>query len=139
MHLSSLAPTRNTCCTSFSRCILPTPMSLKFKSILQSQPLLVFITQVQRSSIFQSVALCTCTSLVFALQLRPLDADFRIVPSHAALIVRMPEVVDFVAKLCFITQNQESMRKTFRDEKLLLVLGRQGNTIPLAVGRQNRF
>lgn len=43
----------------------------------------------------------------------------------------MPEVIDLIAKLCLIAQNQETMCKSFRDEELLLVLGGQRNTIPL--------
>lgn len=45
----------------------------------------------------------------------------------------MPEVIHLIAKLCLIAQNKEAMRKTFRDEELLLVLSRQGNTVPLAI------
>ena len=46
----------------------------------------------------------------------------------------MPEIIDLIAELCFIAQNQEAVCKAFRDEELFLVLGRQGNTIPLALG-----
>ena len=48
----------------------------------------------------------------------------------------MPEVIDLVAELCLIAQNQEAVCKAFQDEKLLLILGRQGNTIPLTIQTQ---
>src|SRR5699024_6143002 len=110
------------------------PLSLKFKSIFQSQPLLVLIAQVQCRTIFQRVTLCTCTALVLTFQLRPFNANLRVVPCHATLVIRMPEVIDLVAELCFIAQNQEAVCKALRDKELLLILSRQGNTVPLAIG-----
>ena len=98
--------------------------SLKFKGIFQSQPFLVFITQVQCCAVCQCITFCRCTAFVLALHLRPLDADLRVVPCHAALIVWMPEIVHFIAEFCLIAQHQKSMCKSFRNQELLFIFRR---------------
>ena len=46
----------------------------------------------------------------------------------------MPEVIDLIAELCLIAQNQKAMCKALRDEELLLIFSGQRNAIPLAIG-----
>ena len=66
--------------------------------------------------------------------IRPLDTDCRVIPCQAALVVRMPEVIDFVTELCLVRQDQEAMRKAFRNQELFFVFFRQFHTIPFSIG-----
>ena len=47
----------------------------------------------------------TGRTLIFTHELRPLDADFRVVPSHASFIIGMPEIIDFIAKFSDIAED----------------------------------
>ena len=76
--------------------------SLELKRILDSQPFLVFIAEIQCRTIFHHVSFCGCASLIAALYLWPLDADLWIVPCHAAFITWMIEVCTLVAEFCHI-------------------------------------
>ena len=73
------------------------------KEMLLRRGVAVYDVIEQCSAIFQRIALCACTALVLTFQLRPLNADLRIVPSHAAFIIRMPEVIDLIAELSLVT------------------------------------
>ena len=73
-------------------------------------------------------------TLIFADELGPLDADFRVVPGHAAFIIGMPEIIDLIAEFRHIAKYQEPMSKTFGNEELLLIFFRQFDAIPLAIG-----
>ena len=73
-------------------------------------------------------------ALIFALNLRPLDSDGRIIPGQTALIVGMVKIRDLVAEFRGVTEDQEAVGETRRNIKLLLILGGQLHTVPLAVG-----
>ena len=72
--------------------------------------------------------------MIFADEMRPLDTDFWVIPGHAAFVVGMPEIVDFVAKFSYIRKDQETMGKSFRNEELLFVFIGQFHAIPFAIG-----
>lgn len=76
---------------------------------------------------------CRRCSLIFSHQLRPPDADFRIIPGHTAFVIGMPEVVHLVAEFCHIGKNQEAMGKAFGNEKLFFIFFCQLHPIPLAI------
>ena len=106
---------------------------LKRKRILQSQPFLIFIAKIKFSTVFHLISCCTWRSLVCTCQLRPLDTNFRIVPSQAAFIVRMPEIVDFIAKFSNVAKYEEAMSKAFRNQELFFVVFCQCYAIPFPV------
>lgn len=68
--------------------------------------------------------------MIPTLELRPLDPDIRIIPRHAALIIRMPEVIHLIAEFCYIRQYQKTVGEAFRDEELLLIFFCQLGAIP---------
>ena len=76
----------------------------------------------------------TAASVIISFQAGPKDADFRIVPSHAAFIIGMPEVIDFIAKFSDVTEDQKSVSKALRNQELLLILSAQFYTVPLSIG-----
>ena len=80
----------------------------KLKGIFQSQPLLIFLAQIQWRAVRQRAAICTCAGAIFALHM-PVDANYRVIPRQAALVVRVPEVINLIAELCFIAQNKETV------------------------------
>ena len=108
---------------------------LKLECVFQAQPLGILVAEVEFGAVFHLVALAGSRSLVLTFDLRPLDADLRIVPGQTALIARMIEVRNLVAELCLVAQYEESMRKALGDVELLLVLGTELNTVPLSVRR----
>ena len=63
---------------------------------------------------------------------RPLDADFRIVPHEATLVLRVVEAGALVDKRRRLAEHHEAVRKAFGNVELLLVLGRKYDTFPLA-------
>lgn len=73
-------------------------------------------------------------TLIFADELGPLDANFRVVPGHTAFIIGMPEIIDFIAEFRHVTENQEPMSKTFGNEELLLIFFRQFDAVLFAIG-----
>lgn len=74
----------------------------EFECVFQAQPLMVFITEIQRCAIIQGIPFCRTVSFVNAFYVGPLDADFWGIPGHAAFVVGMPEIVDFVAEFSYI-------------------------------------
>lgn len=54
--------------------------------------------------------------LAIALERRPLDSDGRIIPHEAAFIVWVVDVIAFVAKLCNIEQNKESLCESAKNK-----------------------
>ena len=82
---------------------------------------MVFITKIQWCAIVQLISFCTGCSLIFADEMRPLDANFGVIPGHATFVVGMPEIIDFVAKFSYIVEDQETMGKSFRNQELLFV------------------
>ena len=66
-------------------------------------------------------------------QWRPLNAYFRIIPHQPTLIVGMIDVVALIAELCRIGQDEKTVRKSSRNEKLLFVFSRKDNALPLAI------
>ena len=103
------------------------------KGIFQPQPLLVFIAQIQRRPVFEVIAGGAGRTLIFADELGPLDADFRVVPGHAAFIIGMPEIIDLIAEFRHVAEDQEPMGKAFGNEELLLIFFRQFDTVPFAI------
>ena len=96
--------------------------------------MLVFITHRKRRAIGQGVAGSAAASVITAFQTGPKDAISGSVPSHAAFIIGMPEIIDFIAKFSDVAEDQKSVSKAFRNQELLLILSGQFYTVPLAVG-----
>lgn len=67
----------------------------EFKCIFQAQPCLIFIAEIQWCAIVQLISFCAGSALIFADEMGPLDADFRVIPGHSAFVIGMPEIVDF--------------------------------------------
>lgn len=93
---------------------------LKLKGIFQPQPLLIFLAQIQRRAVRQRAAIRSCAAAIFAPHM-PVDANCRVIPCQAALIVRVPEVANLIAEFRFVAQHKETMRKAFRNQELLLI------------------
>ena len=72
--------------------------------------------------------------MIFADKMGPLDANFGVIPGHAAFVVGTPEIVDFVAEFSYIAEDQEPMGKSFRNEELLFVFIGQFHAIPFSIG-----
>ena len=109
-------------------------ISSEFKCVFQAQPFLIFIAEIQWCAIIQLISFCTGCALIFADEMRPLDTNFWVIPGHAAFVVGMPEIVDFVAKFSYIAEDQKTMGKAFRNEELLFVFIGQFHAIPFAIG-----
>ncbi len=50
----------------------------EFKCIFQAQTCLIFITKIQWCAIVQLISFCAGSALIFADEMGPLDADFRV-------------------------------------------------------------
>ena len=105
-----------------------------FLFFLQPRPLLVFLRKCQRCSIRHAIPFRRRRSVILTCHIRPPNTDLWVIPCQSALVVRMPEVIDFVTELCLVRQDQEAMRKAFRNQELFFVFFRQFHTIPFSIG-----
>jgi len=67
---------------------------------------------------------------------RPVDAERRIVPGDAPVVLGRVELVDLVLHFRVRLERAEAVGATLRHEQLQLVLRAQDETEPLAVGRR---
>ena len=106
---------------------------LELECVLNSEPLLVLFTQIQRCAV-NGIAFNTRGSFILTFQFRPLNTDLRIVPSHTAFIVWMVEIIAEIAELCHITQHQKTVRKSARNKELMLVFFCKDFAVILSIG-----
>ena len=71
----------------------------KREGFLQRTPLLILFAQVEFGSIRKLIAFRRSTSGIRTDHIRPLDANFRVVPSQSAFISRMIEIGALIAEL----------------------------------------
>ena len=95
----------------------------------------IFLRQVQRRTVIQTVVTGSRSAVISPGQVRPFDPDRRIIPGQSAFIVRMIKICTLVAEFGYIREHQEPMRKSFGDIKLLIVLFRQLDAEPFTESR----
>ena len=105
----------------------------EFERLFHSQPHLILLAQIQHRVLSERVSLGRRISLIFSLYIRPLNANLRVIPSQAALIIVMIKVIALITEFRFVAQDEEAVRKSLRNQELLFVLRRQRHAIPFSI------
>ena len=85
------------------------------KCILQPQPLLILFAEIQRGAVCHGISFGRSRSLIITSQLRPLNADFRVVPGKTTLVAGVVKICDLIAEFGGIAQHQKAVGKALRN------------------------
>ena len=69
----------------------------------------IALRQVQRCSVIEMIAGGVSAAGIGTDDMRPLDADGRVVPGDTALIARCVEICHLIAELCDVGEHKEAM------------------------------
>lgn len=77
------------------------------------------------------------TTGIIATDFRPFDADFRIVPRKAALIIGVVKIITLVAEFGHIRKNKETMCESTRNQILFPIILCENLAVILSVSSNN--
>lgn len=101
--------------------ILHFALPFEAEAVPKSEPALILFGERKRGSVRKAVALCGGGACIVPAELRPANADLRIIPGEPALVARVVEVRDLVAEFCSIGEHEEAVREALGNIELLLI------------------
>ena len=106
----------------------------KVKCFRKDVEIHIALRQVQRGAVIETITGGISAAGIRTDDMRPLDADGRIVPRDAALIARCIEICHLIAELCDVGEHEEAMCESRGDVELKVVVLGKLHAIPLTEG-----